>query len=126
VNIPDQGAHSVLYVATEHATVYAFDASNGQELWHVSLLGTGESTSDSRDCDEAVSPEIGITATPVIDRARVLMAQFMWWPCRETHQAIIFSDCTHWTLLAAPNCLEGRRTSPRRIRAQATTALEAP
>ncbi len=70
VNIPDQGAHSVLYVATEHATVYAFDASNGQELWHVSLLGAGESTSDSRDCDEAVSPEIGITATPVIDRGQ--------------------------------------------------------
>jgi hypothetical protein len=70
VNVPDQGAHSVLYVATEHATVYAFDASNGQELWHVSLLGAGESTSDSRDCDEAVNPEIGITATPVIDRGQ--------------------------------------------------------
>jgi hypothetical protein len=70
VNIPGQGAHPVLYVATEHASVYAFDANNGQYLWNVSLLGAGEATSDSRGCDEAVNPEIGITATPVIDRTR--------------------------------------------------------
>jgi hypothetical protein len=68
VNIPNQGVRQVLYVATEHASVYAFDANDGQYLWQVSLLGAGETTSDTRGCDEAINPEIGITATPVIDR----------------------------------------------------------
>ena len=59
--------HNVLYVATEHGSVYAFDADTGTQLWKVSTLGSGETTSDARGCDQ-VTPEIGITATPVIDR----------------------------------------------------------
>ncbi len=59
-------AHNVLYVATEHDTVYAFDADSGLQLWQVSVLGAGEITSDSRNCSQ-VTPEIGITSTPVID-----------------------------------------------------------
>ena len=70
VKIPGQGIHPVLYVATEHASVYAFDANNGQYLWNVNLLGPGEGTSDPRACGEAVNPEIGITSTPVIDRTQ--------------------------------------------------------
>jgi len=66
VTIPGQGVHNVLYVATENDTVYAFDADNGAPLWHVSLLGTGEIASDDRGCSQ-VTPEIGITSTPVID-----------------------------------------------------------
>lgn len=65
---------NVLYAATEHDSVYAFDADaiNGLTssfLWKVSLLGSGETTSDTRGCGQ-VTPEIGITATPVIDRSR--------------------------------------------------------
>ena len=67
VSIPSQGTHNVLYVVTEHDSVYAFDADSGATLWKVSLLGGGESTSDDRGCSQ-VSPEIGITSTPVIDR----------------------------------------------------------
>ena len=59
--------HNVLYVATEHGSVYAFDADSGAQLWKVSTLGSGEVTSDARQCDQ-LTPEIGITATPVIDR----------------------------------------------------------
>jgi outer membrane protein assembly factor BamB len=59
--------HNVVFVATEHGTVYAFDADSGTQLWKVSLLGTGEVTSDTHSCGQ-VSPEIGITSTPVIDR----------------------------------------------------------
>ena len=55
------------YVATEHGSVYAFDADTGTQLWKVSTLGSGESTSDNRGCDQ-ITPEIGVTATPVIDR----------------------------------------------------------
>ena len=40
------GTHNVLYVATEHGSVYAFDADSGTQLWKISTLGSGESTSD--------------------------------------------------------------------------------
>ncbi len=65
---------NVLYVATEHGSVYAFDADSitgttSASLWKISTLGSGETTSDNRSCGQ-VSPEIGITATPVIDRSR--------------------------------------------------------
>jgi outer membrane protein assembly factor BamB len=59
--------HNVVYVATEHDSVYAFDADTGTMLWHVTLLGSGETLSDTRSCGQ-VTPEIGITSTPVIDR----------------------------------------------------------
>src|SRR6476661_7280998 len=62
------GTHNVLYVATEHDSVYDFDADTGAQLWKVSLLKSGEVTSDTRSCGQ-VSPEIGITSTPVISRA---------------------------------------------------------
>ncbi|MEP6883457.1 MAG: pyrrolo-quinoline quinone [Gammaproteobacteria bacterium] len=61
-------SHNVVFVATEHDSVYAFDADTGTALWHVSLLSTGESLSDTHGCNQ-VTPEIGITSTPVIDRS---------------------------------------------------------
>ncbi len=60
--------HDVLFVETEHDSVYAFDANSGTLLWQVSLLGAGETTSDDHGCGQ-VTPEIGITSTPVIDRS---------------------------------------------------------
>ncbi len=66
--LPVGGAnHNVLFVATEHGTVYAFDADTRAILWQVSLLAPGETSSDAFGCDTIV-PEIGITTTPVIDR----------------------------------------------------------
>jgi Immunoglobulin domain/PQQ enzyme repeat len=59
--------HNVVFVATEHDSLYAFDADTGALLWQVSLIGAGETTSDNRGCTQ-VTPEIGITSTPVIDR----------------------------------------------------------
>ena len=59
--------HNVLYVATEHGSVYAFDADSGAQFWKTSILGTGETTSDDHGCSQ-ITPEIGITSTPVIDR----------------------------------------------------------
>ncbi len=61
-------AHNAVFVMTEHDSAYAFDADTGAQLWKVSLLGSGETPSDDRGCGQ-VSPEIGITSTPVIDRA---------------------------------------------------------
>jgi outer membrane protein assembly factor BamB len=61
--------HTVLFVATEHATVFALDADSGAPLWKTSALAPGESPSDDHSCGQ-ITPEIGITATPVVDRAR--------------------------------------------------------
>ena len=68
VAIPGQGMHDVVYVATENDGVYALDSTTGQKLWQVSVVGAGETPSDDRGCTQ-VSPTIGITSTPVIDRA---------------------------------------------------------
>jgi hypothetical protein len=69
VAIPGKGTHDVLYVVTEKDSVYAFDATTGDVLWHVSALLAGETFSDERGCSQ-VTPNIGITSTPVIDRTR--------------------------------------------------------
>jgi hypothetical protein len=61
--------HNVLYVETEHGSVYAFDADSGAQLWMVSTIPSGESTSDNHGCNQ-ITPEIGITSTPVIDRSQ--------------------------------------------------------
>lgn len=69
----DGAVHNVVYVVTEHGSAYAFDADTGATLWHVSLIPPGETTSDAVfDCDQVI-PEIGITATPVIDRNAAAM-----------------------------------------------------
>src|SRR5438270_387126 len=60
---------NVLYVATEHDSVYAFDADSGAQIWKTSILGAGETTSDNHGCSQ-ITPEIGITSTPVIDRGQ--------------------------------------------------------
>lgn len=60
---------NVLYVASEHGSLYAYNADTGAQIWKVSLLGSGEAPSDDHGCGQ-ITPEIGITSTPVIDRAK--------------------------------------------------------
>jgi hypothetical protein len=74
VSIPGAGTKNVLYVVTEHDSVFAFDADSVSgatttSLWKTSMLQPGETPSDDRNCGQ-VTPEIGITSTPVIDRTR--------------------------------------------------------
>ena len=72
LEIPGKGTHDVLFVATEHDSVYAFNAErpNDPPLWQVSLLDKkrGATTVFSRDVQcPFIQPEVGITPTPVID-----------------------------------------------------------
>src|SRR5579863_9546599 len=62
-------SHNVLIVASEHGTVYAYDADSGASLWQITTLKSGETTSDDRGCSQ-VTPEIGITSTPVVVRPK--------------------------------------------------------
>jgi hypothetical protein len=69
-----QGTHDVVFVATEHNSLYAIDANTGAVLWHDVLLpsrygGTVTSVPSADVNSGDLSPEIGITATPVIDPA---------------------------------------------------------
>ena len=79
VPVAGQGRRNVVYVATEHNTVYAFDADNAATsapLWQVNL---GPSVPSGDICQNMggspfcpypdLVPEIGITSTPVIDPA---------------------------------------------------------
>lgn len=58
--------HDVVYVATEHGSVYAFDADSGAQLWKSTTLLANEVPKGDPNCG-LVAPEIGITGTPVID-----------------------------------------------------------
>jgi hypothetical protein len=72
VEIPGQGTHDVLYVATEHDSVYAFDINRPGDppLWHVSFLDEARNVTVPSEDDVQcffIRPEVGITSTPVID-----------------------------------------------------------
>jgi hypothetical protein len=66
VAVPGQGVHNIVYVCTEHNSVYAFDADDpaaATPLWHVNLGATRPPVTGS------IQPETGIISTPVIDQS---------------------------------------------------------
>ncbi|MDP9001728.1 MAG: hypothetical protein M3O46_16635 [Myxococcota bacterium] len=70
LTIPGKGVHNVVFVATEHNSVYAFDADAGGapgQLWVKSMGPSAPfASSPSFSCKD-LQPEVGITSTPVID-----------------------------------------------------------
>jgi len=66
------GRKDVVYIGTEHDSVYAFDAHCGQQdpYWHVSFINPANGvTTISQDdvLSDNTGPEVGITGTPAID-----------------------------------------------------------
>jgi hypothetical protein len=62
--------HNVLYVATEHDSLYAIDADSGAQLWQQSFIDPSSGITPVSSTDVScpnITPEIGITSTPVID-----------------------------------------------------------
>jgi len=72
VEIPGKGKHNVIFLATEHDSVYAFDADTpGDAIWHVNFTNpaSGITTIPAREVQcPFIRPELGITPTPAIDR----------------------------------------------------------
>ncbi len=84
LQIPGSGTHNVLFVATAHDSVYAFDAdsnggSNEAPLWQASMLNAahgaaaGATTVSSGEIADDIIPEYGITGTPVIDATKGIL-----------------------------------------------------
>ena len=100
VTIPGQGAHNVVYVATENDSVYAFDANTGAQLWKDSFTnGSGVTPIPAADNNSvATGPECGITGTPVIDSSTGTL--YVVACTKETSGArppTTSSACTPWT-----------------------------
>jgi fibronectin type 3 domain-containing protein len=83
---PDGKSHNVVYVVTQHDSVYAFDGdadplgpnttgNDSKPLWQTSFLitdpqlGTATSVPSTDAAGSDISPEFGISTTPVIDPA---------------------------------------------------------
>jgi outer membrane protein assembly factor BamB len=82
LNMGAAGTRNVVFVATEHNSVYAFDADTGGSapLWQRSLgpsvpiaeivtRDPGDPNTERRPCPDIEGPEYGITGSPVIDPA---------------------------------------------------------
>ncbi|MGB9329429.1 MAG: fibronectin type III domain-containing protein [Steroidobacteraceae bacterium] len=69
LTIAGKGTFNVVFVATEHSSVYAFDADAATPIWHRSFINpaTGLTSRPTNASLEDINPEVSITSTPVID-----------------------------------------------------------
>jgi uncharacterized protein (TIGR03437 family) len=82
---PGQGTHNVVYIATLHNSLYAYDAdqlSPPQLLWKVNFGAPVLSSLFGNYTD--VAPEIGILSTPVIDTTKGVIYVVSATPSKKT------------------------------------------
>jgi hypothetical protein len=126
--------HNVIFIATEHDSVYAFDAdsnlvANANPLWHITLLdaahgaASGATTVPSGDvATYDIMPEIGITGTPVIDLATSTL-----YVVGKTKESGTYVQRLHaLDITTGLENLAGRRRSPLPSPAMATAVRVAP
>lgn len=107
VTVPGKGTHNVLFVCTEHDSVYAFDANSNvgidaKPLWHVSF-GASVPNGDVGTGD--INPEIGISSTPVIYRAKSGLT--LLYVVSKTKTVDSQGNPTYWQKLHALNVANG-------------------
>jgi chitodextrinase len=89
------GMHNVIFAATVHDTVYAFDADNTSchIYWQKSPLGANETWVNTSDVGtDDITPDIGIIGTPVVD------------PSKSTIYVVSKSKATGSTCTPSANC----------------------
>ncbi len=75
ISVPGMGIHNLMFIATEHDSVYAFDAdaSRPSPIWHRSFINPAAGVTTVPDSDTGETgdliPEFGVTGTPVINPA---------------------------------------------------------
>jgi fibronectin type 3 domain-containing protein len=68
--IPGKGTFNVVFIVTEHGSVYALDANTATPIWQRSFINLSAGiTPRPADVNSIIVPEISITSTPVIDPA---------------------------------------------------------
>jgi outer membrane protein assembly factor BamB len=68
VDLRAGGTHNLIFIATEHNSVYAFDAdTGGGPLWQARLGTSVPNSASGVPCNDIEGPEYGITGTPAID-----------------------------------------------------------
>lgn len=105
-------AHKVIFIATAHNSVYAFDADNATDttpLWEVNL-GPSFPMSDFPGLTN-LGPEEGIIATPVIE----LASQSMWLTAAFKEPATSTSAAVYKHQLFRLNILTGKTMAPSPI-----------
>jgi hypothetical protein len=108
LSIPGKGRHDVVFIATEHDSVYAFDASGDpkEPLWKASFLnpanGVTTVPAEAVGCP-FITPELGITPTPVIDTQSKTM--YVLARTRETNSS---GKAQYWQRLHALDLLTGK------------------
>ena len=115
--------HNVVYVVTEHDSIYAFDADTGAQLWKTTALLQGETPTVSQVFDCRISHR-NRHYQHAGDRPQQGAERCDLFRCHvdRRKQRRITSGCTHLTSLPVPNCSAGRSRSKPSIPETVTIA----
>ena len=94
ISIPGLGMRNVLFIESENDTAYAYDADSTEVLWQTSLAGFCEQPYQTEIC--TIKPQLGVTATPVIDRQYGANGAIFIQAMSEDLWATRISACTRW------------------------------